>query len=361
VIGRVALRELKAAWKIVFIMCTITIVYSAGMPAIFPLYRSSLVEELEGASRVHITLPDESQSTITLTWDSIENSTSYVVLEDNRSIMLTARTKYIGNETSITFEKDFTEKRYYAVLANVEGTSEPSLIGMATTEESDPFKELLENPVYKSFAGGRSISMLEVKGFITLEFFILWTMLAGMFIAYLSVSIVAGDFENRHMDIWLSKPITRQRYLAEKFAALAIIASIMSLTATLGLTIGVASINSLNELSAYATLISVLAGLPILMVIAAVGILSAVGFQKMKAGMGVSFAFVFAQLFLRTFGSFSKDLEVMKAVSVFTYWDYSTAIFDTVFRVNDFALIITVSLLILAAAIWVFKKKDIPA
>jgi ABC-2 type transport system permease protein len=361
VIGRVALRELKAAWKIVFIMCTITIVYSAGMPAIFPLYRSSLVEELEGASRVHITLPDESQSTITLTWDSIENSTSYVVLEDNRSIMLTARTKYIGNETSITFEKDFTEKRYYAVLANVEGTSEPSLIGMATTEESDPFKELLENPVYKSFAGGRSISMLEVKGFITLEFFILWTMLAGMFIAYLSVSIVAGDFENRHMDIWLSKPITRQRYLAEKFAALAIISSIMSLTATLGLTIGVASINSLNELSAYATLISVLAGLPILMVIAAVGILSAVGFQKMKAGMGVSFAFVFAQLFLRTFGSFSKDLEVMKAVSVFTYWDYSTAIFDTVFRVNDFALIITVSLLILAAAIWVFKKKDIPA
>jgi ABC-2 type transport system permease protein len=361
VIGQVAVRELKAAWKVVFIMCTITIVYSAGMPAIFPLYRSSLVEELEGASRVHITLPNETQSTITLTWDPLENSTSYIVLEDNRSIMLTASTKYIGDETSITFEKDFTEKRYYAVLAVVEGIAEPSLIGMATTEESDPFKELLENPVYKSFAGGRSISMLEVKGFITLEFFILWTMLAGMFIAYLSVSIIAGDFENRHMDIWLSKPITRRRYLAEKFASLAIISLIMSLTAALGLIIGVASINSLNELSAYATLISVLAGLPILMVIAAVGTLSAVSFQKMKAGMGVSFAFVFAQLFLRTFGSFSKDLEALKAISIFTYWDYSTAIFDTVFRANDFALIIIVSLMILAVALWVFKKKDIPA
>ena len=360
-IGRVVLRELKATWKILFIICTITIIYSAGMPAIFPLYRSSLVEELEGASRVHITLPNESQSNITLTWDSIENSTSYTVLEDNRSIMLTARTKYIGNETSITFEKDFTEKRYYAVIAVVEGISEPSLIGIATTEESDPFKELLENPVYKSFTGGRSISMLEVKGFITLEFFILWTMLAGMFIAYLSVSIVAGDFENRHMDIWLSKPITRRRYLAEKFAALTIISLIISLTAALGLTIGVSSINSLNELSAYAILISVLAGLPVLMVIAAVGTLSAVSFQRMKAGMGVSFAFVFAQLFLRTFGSFSRDLELMKAVSVLTYWDYSAAIFDTAFRVSDFALIIVVSLLIFTAAIWIFKKKDIPA
>jgi len=359
-IGRVTLRELKAAWKIVLILCTITVIYSAGMPAIFPLYRSSLVEELEGATRVHITLPNETQSTITLTWDSIENSTNYIVLEDNRSIMLAARTKYIGNETSITFEKDFTEKRYYAVMATVEGTSEPLLIGIATTVESDPFKELLENPVYKSFVGGRSVSMLEVKGFITLEFFILWTMLAGMFIAYLSVSIIVGDFENRHMDIWLSKPITRRRYIAEKFAALTIISLIISLTAALGLIIGVTSINSLNELSAYSILISVLAGLPILMVIAAVGTLSAVSFQNMKAGMGVSFAFVFAQLFLRTFGSFSKDLELMKTVSMFTYWDYSAAIFDTMFRVNDFALITAVSLLIIATAIWVFKKKDIP-
>jgi len=80
----------------------------------------------------------------------------------------------------------------------------------------------------------------------------------------------------------------------------------------------------------------------------------------MKGGMGVSFAFVFAQLFLRTFGSFSKDLELMKTVSMFTYWDYSAAIFDTMFRVNDFALITAVSLLIIATAIWVFKKKDIP-
>jgi ABC-2 type transport system permease protein len=360
-IGTIAFRELKTAWKILLVVCTITIIYSASMPAIFPLYRSSLAEELEGTSRVHITLPNETQSNITLTWDSIENSTSYIILEDNRSIMLTAKIKYTGNETSITFEKDFTEKRYYAVMAIIEGIPEPLLIGMAATEESDPFKELLENPVYKSFAGGRSISMLEVKGFITLEFFILWTMLAGMFIAYLSVSIVAGDFENRHMDIWLSKPITRRRYLAEKFAALIIISFIMSLTAALGLVAGLSSINSLNELSAHATLISVMAGLPVLMVIAAVGILSAAGLQKVRTGMGISFAFVFAQLFLRTFGSFSKSLELMKTVSVFTYWDYSAAIFDTMFKVGDFVLLTVVSILIIAVAAWVFKKRDIPA
>ena len=360
-IGRATFRELKTSWKIILVICTITIIYSACMPAIFPLYRSSIAEELEGTSKVQITLPDETQSNITLTWDSYETATSYTVLEDNRSIMLMPKIKYQGNETSITFEKDFTEKRYYAVMASIEGTSETLLIGMATTAESDPFKELLDNPVYKSFAGGRSISMLEVKGFITLEFFILLTMLAGMFIAYLSVSIIAGDFENRHMDIWLSKPITRRRYIAEKFAAIIIISLIMSLTAALGLIAGLSSINSLNELSAFATLISVITGLPVLMVVAAVGTLSAVGFQKVRAAMGFSFAFVFAQLFLRTFGSFSKELEFMKTISVFTYWDYSASVFESTFKIGDFALLVIVSLLIIAASIWVFKKKDIPA
>ncbi|UCG36240.1 MAG: ABC transporter permease subunit [Candidatus Bathyarchaeota archaeon] len=359
-IGRITFKELRNAWKVILVICMVTLIYSVGMPTIFPLYRSSIAEELEGASKVQITLPNETHSYVTLSWEALENSTSYIVLEDNRSMMLTAEIKYEGNETSITFEKDFTEKRYYAVMATIEGASEPSLIGIATTEKSDPFKELLDNPVYRSFAGGRSISMLEVKGFITMEFFILWTMLAGMFIAYLSVSILAGDFENRHMDIWLSKPITRRRYLAEKFAAMTTISLIVSITAAIGLIAGLASINSLNELSAYATLISVMAGLPTLMVIAAVGTLSAVSFQKVRAGMGISFAFVFAQLFLRTFGSFSKDLELMKIVSVFTYWDYTAAIFDTTFNAGDFTLLIVVSLLIIAAAIWIFKKKDIP-
>jgi len=359
-IGTIAFRELKTAWKIVLVVCFITIIYSAGMPTIFPLYRSSIAEELEGASRVHITLPNEQQENITLTWDSLENATSYMVLEDNRSSMLTARIKYAGSETSITFTKDFTEKRYYAVMAVLEETPDPVLLGIATTEIGDPFKELLENPAYKSFTGGRSISMLEVKGFITLEFFILWTMLAGMFIAYLSVSNVAGDFENRHMDILLSKPISRQRYLAEKFAAMTAISLVVSLAAAVGLVAGLSSINSLNELSPLATLMSVTAGVPVLMVIAAVGILSAAGFQKVRTGMGISFAFVFAQLFLRTFGSFSKSLEFMKTISVFTYWDYSAAIFDTTFKVGDFVLLAVVSVVTIAVAAWVFNKRDIP-
>jgi len=127
-----------------------------------------------------------------------------MVLEDNRSSMVTAKIKYMCEETSITFEKDFEEKRYYAVTAQLNETSDLVLIGIATTEKGkDPFQELMQNPAYAGFTGGRNISMLEAKGFITLEFFSWWWMLAGLFIAYLSVSAIASDFENKRMDVML--------------------------------------------------------------------------------------------------------------------------------------------------------------
>jgi hypothetical protein len=96
------------------------------------------------------------------------------------------------------------------------------------------------------------------------------------------------------------------------------------------------------------------------MVIAAVSILAAVKFQKIRTGMGISFAFVFAQLFMRTFGSFSRSFELMKAISIFEYWDYTSVVFDNVFKATDFIGLTVVSVLILIAGVFVFERKDIP-
>jgi len=359
--GRMAYMELRAGWKGLLIFSILLFIVSAGMPLIFPTYRDSLTEELEGANKVNLELPNEHGGNIILSWEPLETATGYMVLEDNRSSMVTAKLKYIGNETSITFEKDFEEKRYYAVMAVVDETSDPVLIGIATTEKGeDPFQELMKNPAYAGFTGGRNISMLEVKGFITLEFFSWWWMLAGLFIAYLSVSAIASDFENKRMDVMLSTPISRRRYLLEKFSAMSIIALFMVLVAIAGLAGGLANINALDEFSAEAVFLSLVGCLPFLMVIAAVGMLTAVLFQKVRVGMGITFAFVFAEFFLYTFGNFSKSLEWMKTISIFKYWDYSSVIIDNLFKTGDFILLAVLAIVLIIIGIWVFEKKDIP-
>ena len=360
-LGRITYMELRAGWKGILIFSILILVVSASMVQLFPVFRDSLTEELEGANQVSLELPIEQGGNITLSWEPLENATSYMVLEDIRVSMVTPELKYLGEETIITFEKDFEEKRYYAVMAVIDETSDPVLIGIATTEKGeDPFKELLENPVYAGFTGGRSISMLEVKGFLTLEFFSWWWMLAGLFIAYLSVSVIASDFENKRMDVMLSTPISRRRYLLEKFGAMSIIALLTILIASVGLVGGLTSIGALNEISAEAVFLSLMSCLPFLMVIAAVGMLTAVLFQKVRTGMGVTFAFVFTEFFLYTFGGFSKSLEWMKTISIFNYWDYSAVIIDDLFKSGDFVILTVLAIMLFVIVVWIFEKKDIP-
>ncbi|MFB0502046.1 MAG: hypothetical protein ACETVP_06195, partial [Candidatus Bathyarchaeia archaeon] len=81
-VGRITYMELKTGWKGLFIFGILLLVVSAGMVQIFPLFRDSLTEELEGANKVDLELPSEQESMITLSWEPLEEATSYVVLED---------------------------------------------------------------------------------------------------------------------------------------------------------------------------------------------------------------------------------------------------------------------------------------
>jgi ABC-2 type transport system permease protein len=360
-IGRIIYMELRTGLKGLLIFCLLVTIVATAMPLIFPTYRDSLIEELEGANKVNLELPKDEGGMITLSWKPLENATGYMVLEDKRSSMVSAKIKYKGEETSIYFEKDFEERRYYAVMAETTEKVDPVLIGIASTEVGEnPFQDLLKNPAYSGFTGGRNISMIEPKGFLTLEFFSWWWMLAGLFIAYQSVSVIASDFENKRMDVMLSTPISRRRYLLEKFSAMSIISLFIILVAIGGLAGGIANINALNEFGAETVFLSLIGCLPFLMVIASVGILTAVLFQKTRVGIGVTFAFVFAEFFLYTFSGFSKSLEWLKSVSIFTYWDYSAVIFDNLFKAEDFVILAAVAIATIIISIWVFEKKDIP-
>ena len=185
-------------------------------------------------------------------------------------------------------------------------------------------------------------------------------MLAGLYIAYISVSVVGSDFENKRMDMMFSTPISRRRYLLEKFIAMSVMSLVVILVAIGGLTARIAGINLLNEFPAETVFLSLIGCLPFLMVISAVGIFTAVFFQKVRVGMGVSFAFVFAEFFLYTFGGFSESLELMKTISIFNYWDYSSVIFDNIFKAENFIVLTIVAIAIIIIGIRVFEKKDIP-
>jgi ABC-type transport system involved in multi-copper enzyme maturation permease subunit len=68
---------------------------------------------------------------------------------------------------------------------------------------------------------------------------------------------------------------------------------------------------------------------------------------------------LFAQFLLYTFGSFSKNLELMKTISIFNHWDYSSVIIDGLFKAVDFIGLTVLAIVLLIIGVWVFKNKDI--
>lgn len=353
--GKVIFMEFRSGWKGFSILAFLILVLSLGMPQFYPPYRDSLITELEGAQNVSINVPEDGD--ITLSWEPVEGA-SYIVLEDIRSSMVTAEPIYMGNETMITFPKGF-EDRFYAVMAVLD--DEQVLVGIATTGKAkDPLAGFMNSPIYAGFTGGRNLSMIELKGFITMEFFGFWWILAGLFIAYMSVSAITGDFEGKRMDLIFSTPISRGRYILEKFTTMSVVSLVVIVVATAGLIGGIASIELSSEFDSNTVFATLIGGLPLFMVIAAFGILTAVIFQKTKAGIGVTFAFVIGGFLLYTFGSYSESLEWMKSLSIMSYWDYHSVIFDGVFKMGDFIGLFIASFVTIGLAILIFKKKDIP-
>ena len=358
--GEVYLMEFRTGWRGILLFMLIVVIVTWGMPQLFPSFVQTQEEALEGSSLVNLSYKEDVNEAV-LSWEGIPNATGYMVLEDNKTYMLSPRIVYTGLDTEVTFHPDEEEGRYFAVVAMVKGSAEPVLVGLTSlVEEEDPFSQLFENPVYRGFSGGREIQFFTLRGFLSVELFSWWIFLAGLYLAYMSVSTVAGDFEDKRMDIILSTPLSRRRYLIEKFSAQF---TITVLAILLAATLTYVSANSLelgeeDQMDFSTVFLAWIGSIPLLFVIQSIAILTVVLSTHNKVGIGLTFLFIFVEFSLYLVAQFG--LEDLKYLTVIQYWDYSSVLFDGVFKGGDFLLLSLVVVALIVASIWSFSKKDIP-
>jgi ABC-type transport system involved in multi-copper enzyme maturation permease subunit len=376
-IGRTVLMELRTGWKGLLIISILVFIVGSGMAAIYPTFKDTLTGELEGADKIDVIIPENEKDDLVISWEPQENADIYIVLEDNKtsffpdielidSLNLTfalnlSGLRYVGgeNETVIPYNK--SETQYFTIFAANISTESVFILGIDSTGEvASPFDELLENPGYAGFTGGRDIDFASVRGFLALELFSWIWILTGMFMAYFSVSSVTGDFEKKRMDLIFSTPISREQYVIEKFAALSLISLIMVLMTALGLIAGIEGIGETDSLPHSTSFLSLFSMQTFLMIIAAFGIFLGMTFRGGKAGMGINIAFVFSSFIFVTIAGFSDSLSGLKYISIMHYWDYNSMLLDDVFNTGYFLGLLVASLVILVLAIYIFKKRDIP-
>ncbi|ODS35440.1 MAG: hypothetical protein A7315_05565 [Candidatus Altiarchaeales archaeon WOR_SM1_79] len=363
-IGHTIWMELKTGWKGILVISIIVFITANGMVQIYPTFRDSFTEDLEGQDRIDIIIPEDESGDLIISWEPVYNAANYTVLENNQSsidFILSAKLVYFGTSSNISIPYNSTETKYYAIIAQINDTEMPYLVGLDSTGDgANLFQELIDNPGYSGFTGGRNIDFSEVRGFLSIELFSWLWILVGMFMAYFSVSTVTSDFEKKRMDLIFSTPISREQYIIEKFIALSVISLIIVLITALGLMTGVEAIGETNELDPATSFLSIFSMLTFLMIIAAFGIFLAMIFRGGKAGMGINIAFVFGSFIILTISGLTEGLSGLKYLSIMHYWDYNSILLDGNFNIGYFIGLLIASIVILIAAIYIFKKRDIP-
>lgn len=318
---------------------------------------------------------------------------TYRVIEDTASHMATSHVveKDISEENLVINQTE-NEDRYFAVIAlanrdeiidkiqEIDHIGEEVIqelldeifsdqevieitVGMnSTVEPRDPLEDLMDTPYFRMFTAGREdLRMDEIEGFMSVELYSWFILLVGLYLAYISVKSVGGDFDERRMDIIFSTPLPKKAYLLEKFLALSSFLFLLLLLSGIFTGLSVYSLGELNSVGMSTFVVSMLASWPMFLVIIAISMLFSVIFKSSRAAVGATFGVILVQYVFHMAGHMVEAIDFLRTFSIATYWDYNSVLLDGEFIVEDFFILLISAGLLLAVTLLIFEREDIPA
>jgi ABC-type transport system involved in multi-copper enzyme maturation permease subunit len=388
-IGRIFLMDYRTSWKSMLIFLIAMLFLLCTTVSVYPTMKTAWVEELEGAELVELTVLEDGSGDLELSWKTQEGVGIYVVNEDNSSFMTTPTNVYLGPGTGTSIPYDESEVQYFSILAvmNVSieeyldtismanisqreptvneavlnGTLQPFLIAMASTGEKDSSAEMLKSQVYDGYTGGgRVTSLADFRGFLSIMVFSLWFLPIGLYVGYKTASSITADFKEKRMDLIFSTPLSRQQYLLEKFASMAVYAVLFVLILTASIAATMVSIDMTDVVSVGTLFMVTIGSIPLFLAVIALATLSSVRFSSSKGGVGFVFLIVFGSTAIKQLAGIVESLDWMKYLSLEHYWDLTYMFYEKSFVAEDFIGMLVFSMIVMVGAGIMFKKKDIP-
>lgn len=356
-LGKVMMMELKNRWKGLTIFSIVILLLIAGLIQAHPSIAEGFEDKLEGQDNIEINMEEEEgKITITLSWadwaEDKEVDHYTVLMGRGPSFTTPLLEEDVGEDETwqhtLLKENDEIPERYFGVVAHAEGERE--FVGMETSSED-------ENGIEDIWG----IDISDIRGMISMLWGMWWFLLIGLYLGYVSVNSVSQDFEERRMDIIFSTPLSKRQYLMEKFSVLSLY--MLGLLAVSGLVMiaGVSSVGELDTVSSPALFLSSIFSLPVFMVIIAASILAAVYFEDSKKAVGFSFLIILVQYGINVVVDLGEAFEYLEPYTIISYWNHESILFDEIYHMGDFFLILILSLLIVLGALLIFERKDIPA
>lgn len=352
-LGNTIVMELKSNWRgyLVFIIVMAFIV--GGFIQAFPSVAGAFEDDLEGSEYIEIEVEDgDGYQYVTLSWDEVEAADNYTLkIGPTPSMMVPSEIIHGIEGTVHTIRLDEVDgeipEMYFAIVAVSGGTDE--FIGIETN--FDRGEGLIE------FIG---LDYSDLRGVLSMFWGVFFILLIGIYIAYISVNSVSKDYDDRRMDILLTKPISRRQYLLEKFSTVSLYSLLLLVAVGLITVASVYSLGELDTVSASTLFNTTVLSWPVFLVIISATFLAAVYLENSKKAVGFAFLFVLIQFGLDTVGSMASGMEYLKDFTVLSYWDHEALFYGEAVNWTEVGLLLLLSAMLIGAAVVLFERKDVP-
>lgn len=226
---------------------------------------------------------------------------------------------------------------------------------------------LLDPSAYEQIAESLPPAMLDAFGMQSIGsiegwlggqiYTFLWLLGLGIYFAYASAGVIAGDIESDRMDLLLSFPVSRSQLLAEKFASFLL--PLISLNVvvggvTYGLVLAIGETIDPMHL-ALAHLLSI----PYLLVCAAIGMVLSVLVDRAAVAERAAIGLIFVLWLVESAVGAAEGFAWIQNISPTHYYSPTPVLIDGSYELVDIGILIATFLSLLIVSQILFQRRDI--
>ena len=219
--------------------------------------------------------------------------------------------------------------------------------------------ELLEEAI-----PGHMAALLGFEELHTIEGFtagymypLLWILLGGIYVAYLSAGLISGDIRTRKMDLTLSNPVSRESVLLQKVASLWVPLVVLSIGLIAVLSAGALVIGESFDL-VHLVMVHLLS-IPYLLVCAGIGVVMSVVLRRPRSAQAAAGGLVFMLWLVDGTSNMDPDFEWIGMFTPSYYYSETEILVHEEFAYVDAGLLLVVFVVLVTVAVALFRRRDI--
>ena len=200
-------------------------------------------------------------------------------------------------------------------------------------------------------------TMASLEGFLAFELYVFgWMILLGLYLAYLAAGSIVDDVERGRIEPLLAMPISRARFVTEKFASLAVPIVVVNVVTPV---VVYASAHLIDEPIAAADVAAVhLLSIPYLFACAGIGLLASVLTSRTSIAQRGALGIVFGLFMLESLLE-GTDFENVGAIAPMRYYDPNGILLDSTYDPVSAGILSAMTIALLAVSVLWFRRRDL--